>query len=125
MIDTPSTKTQAELMATLGIESSQVTTTEPTKTTSLPTTEFGKLKAEGKRVVEQVNKDMGKNISFTCFVRKGGTKDNPKYVTSTKKGNWLVVARKDGLFDVHRVIYYSESFTIADFNELDLVQPPS
>ena len=119
---TPQGKTtKADLMATLGIDKSQVVETTPKATTTTPTTEVGKMKHSAKVAIEEVNKKHGKNISFTCFVRSGKDKDNkPLWKPSNKKGNWLVVEREDGLFDVTRTIYYSETFTIGDYNELDV-----
>ena len=111
-----------DLMATLGIDKSQVIETTPKSTTSTPTTEVGKMKESAKQAIADVNKKHGKNISFTCFVRSGTDKETkkPLYKPSNKKGNWLVVERDDGLYEVTRTIYYSETHTIGDFNELDV-----
>lgn len=116
------TNNKPDLMATLGIDKSQVIETTPKSNTTTPTTEVGKMKESARLAIADVNKKHGKNISFTCFVRSGTDKETkkPLYKPSNKKGNWLVVERDDGLFEVTRTIYYSETHTIGDFNELDV-----
>ena len=124
-VNTPSkTKEQpsndAKLKAKLGILDGQVV--EPTRkaTNSVPTTEVGKLKHSAKEAIAEVNKKHGTNISFSCFIKNGkDDKGEQLWKVATKKGNWVITTRKDGLFEVTRTIYYSESFTIADSNELD------
>ena len=125
------TSTNEALMKALGIDTSQVEAT--VKTTKLLTlnTNFDKMKANAKQVIQNVMSEHGTHISFICFVRKGFLKDangdniadengKPKkrYTQETKTGNWTVDKRDDGLYDVSRWIYYTESFTVSRFDKM-------
>ena len=134
---TPSTPTTTlptsndALMKVLGIDTTQVEVIAKTTKLMSLNTFFDKMKADAKQAIETVMSTHGKHISFICFVRKGFIKDGngnnvldddgkPKkrYTQETKKGNWTVDKREDGLYDVSRSIYYTESFTVSRYDEL-------
>ena len=119
------------LMKALGIDTTQVEVVAKSTKLMALNTYFDKMKADAKQAIEDVMSTHGKNISFICFVRKGfikdsngdnilGDDDKPKkrYTQETRKGNWTVDKRDDGLFDVSRSIYYTESFTVSRYDEL-------
>jgi len=119
------------LMKVLGIDTNQVEVVAKSTKSMALNTFFDKMKANAKQAIEDVMSTHGKSISFICFVRKGFLKDGngnnildndgkPKkrYTQETKKGNWTVDKRDDGLYDVSRSIYYTESFTVSRYDEL-------
>ena len=76
---------------------------------------------------------LGTEVSFTCLKRDGTQKDAngkpikkdgktvPRFVQTKLSGLWVIDERKEGnntFYEVSRVHYYTESFTIAEYKEL-------
>jgi hypothetical protein len=119
------------LMKVLGIDTNQVEVVAKSTKSMALNTNFDKMKANAKQVIQDVMSEHGTHISFICFVRKGFLKDangdnisdedgKPKkrYTQETKNGYWTVDKRDDGLYDVSRSIYYTESFTVSRFDKM-------
>ena len=106
-----------KLMASLGIKANQIDKTKATTTkVKAINTNADKLKLEAKQSIAKVNEENGENISFQCFQRDGKTQDGePKYKIKNMSGFWTIDKTKDGLFIASRVLYYTESYTIADY----------
>jgi len=126
----------ADLLQSLGIDASQVDTSQGTTKTKTREilTNADSLKEASKEATNEVNKDKGSNISFVCVVRDGSLKDAngkikkdangksiPRYKPATKKGYFVIDEIKEGgktFFNVTRAVQYTESFRVADYSEL-------
>ena len=125
-----------ELCALMGIDASQVDTskgTTRTKTREILNNSDA-LKEKSRLATIEVNEQEGTNISFACVVRKGSLKDAngkvkkdkngdsiPRYEPAMKKGLFVIDEVKEGdntFFQVTRALQYTETFKVADYNEL-------
>ena len=131
--NTPSKKTsEAELMAKLGISEKQVQVNPTTKKSVSLDTNADKLKDNLRTSVKSINAKEGKLVSFVAIKRDGkmkdanGTilkdengKDLPRYTKQRIQGHFTIDKTEDGFFVATRGVQYTESHTIADFQELD------
>lgn len=125
-----------DVMAKLGIDPSQVDTTQATtetkKETNTPNQEA--MKEVTRKAVKDINNG-NTSISFMTLVRDGFIKDNkgnfkkdeqgkkiPRYIPKTFNGCFTIDKQKDGTFIVSKVNYYTESYKVVDYVELGKMQ---
>ena len=131
------TNLDKSLMASLGIDASQVDMSEAKTSTkkesSTPNQESMKDKA--RKAIKDIN-NSNNDISFTTLVRDGFLKEAngksfklddkgkkiPRYIAKKFNGCFTIDKQKDGTFIVSKVNYYTESYTCVDYVELGKMQ---
>ena len=123
-----------DLMAHLGIDKSQVEENTSTPRASKEILDNkDALQDDAKTSIKSIMGEHGTDVSFTCLKRDGVQKDAngkavlkdgkkvPRFVQTKMSGKWVVDERKEGdttFYEVSRVHYYTESFTIAEYKDL-------
>ena len=123
-----------DLMAHLGIEESQVEVNSSTpRKAKVILDNKDELQDEARSTIKEIMSKLGTEVSFTCLKRDGTQKDAngkpikkdgktvPRFVQTKLSGLWVIDERKEGnntFYEVSRVHYYTESFTIAEYKEL-------
>ena len=127
-------KVPFDLMAHLGIDASQVEENTSTPRTSKEILDNkDSLQDDAKTSIKSIMGEHGTDVSFTCLKRDGVQKDAngkailkdgkkvPQFVQTKMSGKWVVDERKEGnttFYEVSRVHYYTEAFTIAEYKDL-------
>ena len=127
-------KVPFDLMAHLGIEESQVEVNSSTpRKAKVILDNKDELQDEARSTIKEIMSKLGTEVSFTCLKRDGTQKDAngkpikkdgktvPRFVQTKLSGLWVIDERKEGnntFYEVSRVHYYTESFTIAEYKEL-------
>ena len=125
------TKSEADLLKSLGIDEGQVQVKEKVAKETEINDNADQLKADLKTSTRKVNEKNGKNVSFIGLKREGSLKDangkvikdedgkpKPRYVKTRQSGHWTIDKTKDGFFRMTRAVHYTESFLVADFTEM-------
>ena len=126
--------TPFNLMAHLGIDASQVEENTSTPRASKEILDNkDSLQDDAKTSIKSIMGEHGTDVSFTCLKRDGVQKDAngkailkdgkkvPRFVQTKMSGKWVVDERKEGnttFYEVSRVHYYTEAFTIAEYKDL-------
>ena len=121
------------LMEHLGIDESQVEVNASTpRKSKVILDNKDALQDEARSTIKEIMSNLGTEVSFTCLKRDGMKKDAngkpikkdrktvPRFVQTKLNGLWVIDERKEGdttFFEVSRVHYYTESFTIAEYKE--------
>tara|TARA_R100001530_G_scaffold21537_1_gene17739 strand:+ start:53 stop:496 length:444 start_codon:yes stop_codon:yes gene_type:complete len=127
-------KVPFDLMAHLGIDSSQVeVNTSTPRASKVILDNKDALQDEARNTIKAIMAKLGTEVSFTCLKRDGTQKDAngkpikkdgktvPRFVETKLGGLWVIDERKEGdntFYEVSRVHYYTEAFTIAEYKEL-------
>ena len=127
----PQGNSQADLMAKLGIDVSQIEVATPTKKDVTISNNADQLKVDLKESTKAVNTKLGKLISFTTLKRDGVLKDAegnnvkdendkniPRYVKTRMQGTFVIDETKDGYFQVTKGVHYTESHLVNEFTEI-------
>ena len=129
----PTTKpSQADLMAKLGINESQIETKVVAKKEVAINSNADKLKASLRDNTAEINKTQGKKISFVSIKRQGTLKDAngkelldennkpmPRYVKTMVSGYFVIDKLDDGFLRVTKGVHYTDGHTITEYQELD------